>query len=246
RAGPPFAQQLDGLRAAQSKISQNQAGDQRRAIKTHAAMRQHLVAAFDQAGPEPRDGVQLVQIGQVVIVDRKIEVERMVEHRRHAAVEVTFKVYYDRDAMLFDNFPLVHSGRKEQACSFIKLKDFHMVSDYCWTGSTSSPVCPAGGRPSSSRERASAVSMLSIMFSRPMRSRNPERRMASSGCSATPVNISVPPSRLVRASRSSSTCNPVASIAGTCRMRMISTRGFFSTRRIESLKRSIAPKKSEP
>ena len=65
RTGTLFAQQLYSFRATHSKINQNQTGDQRRAIKTHAAMRQHLVAAFNQAGSEPRDDVnQALGVGQ--------------------------------------------------------------------------------------------------------------------------------------------------------------------------------------
>ena len=88
--------------------------------------------------------------------------------------------------------------------------------------------------------------MLPCTFSSPSSSYSPERSSATTGCACTSESSTSVPLWRLRRTRSRSACRPVESIAGTWRMRRISTLGRSAMRPRRSLKVSAAPKKNGP
>ena len=70
--------------------------------------------------------------------------------------------------------------------------------------------------------------------------------MATTGWACTSDRMTSEPSRRLRCTRSRNAFSPVESIAGTCRIRRISTFGFPEMRPSRSLNISAAPKKNGP
>src|SRR6185295_5719418 len=92
----------------------------------HAAVGEHLVAALHQRGAEARHGGELRQVGQVLVVDGKVEIEDVVGDRRHAVIEVPLQIDDDRDAVVVQAPPVLDLGGEVQAAGVVQADDVHL------------------------------------------------------------------------------------------------------------------------
>jgi hypothetical protein len=117
------AASLDGRLAVHSEISQNQRNHQRRPVEPHATMSEHPVAAAREFGTEPGHRMQPVQIGQLVVLDRQVNIEKLVEQFRNPVINAAFQVDHGVDPTIQNRFPVMDSGREEQASLVIHRND---------------------------------------------------------------------------------------------------------------------------
>src|SRR5687768_5660569 len=87
RAGPPLAQAGHDLVPSHAEAMEDPAGDESRAVVAHAAMRENAMAVAHEMRTQGGDPLELVKIGQVLVEDRKVDVETAVGQRRNAVVE---------------------------------------------------------------------------------------------------------------------------------------------------------------
>ena len=69
-----LAKPLNHRRTRHSQFIQDEPGDKGGTIEAHATMRQHAVSRIDDARTQTAYGVKLLQIRQIFIEDRKVNV----------------------------------------------------------------------------------------------------------------------------------------------------------------------------
>ena len=123
----PLAQSGDDFRTRHAHLDQNEPGDERRAIESHAAMREHAMALADQGGREPCDCAGLDHVRQllVVVVDGKVDVEAAVGCGGDAGVEAALEIDHRVDFVARERVPIVNRGRDEQSPVVVHGIQFH-------------------------------------------------------------------------------------------------------------------------
>src|SRR4051812_46001432 len=126
RAWAAGAEPLDGLWSAHAKSQQDEAGDQGRAIESHSAVRQDALAGLDEPGAEISDGIQLRQVGKVLVEDREVNVKHLVRNGRDAVIEAAVEIDHRVDAALLKRCPVVDGRRDEERAGVIDLIELHL------------------------------------------------------------------------------------------------------------------------
>jgi len=120
----PGAQTFDRERTGHAELDEDQARDERRSIESHPTVRQDAVAIGDERGAEPGDRAQLRQAGKllVVVVDREVDIQTMIRHRRDARVEPAFEIDDNVNPAPCDRLPLLQRRGDEQTPVVVDLK----------------------------------------------------------------------------------------------------------------------------
>jgi hypothetical protein len=106
-------------------MDEDQAGQERRAVEPHAAVGEDRLAARDEVGTEPRQAVQLREVGEILVEDREVDVENLVGGRRDAVVEVPLEVEDDRDPVLGERPPVLDARREIEAAVVVEAAEIH-------------------------------------------------------------------------------------------------------------------------
>src|SRR5438105_777995 len=87
-------------------------------------MRQNPIAAMHQLCPELGDRVQAIEVRQLAVVDRQIDVKEMPRRLRHAVIDPAVQVDDGGDSLVENWLPILDGCRKKQPAVVIYLHDF--------------------------------------------------------------------------------------------------------------------------
>ena len=87
-------------------------------------MHQNSIAAMIQLCAKLGHRVQPIQIGQLTIMNRQVDVQKMIGRLRHAVIDPAVKVNDGVDAAIENRLPILNRRRKKQPAIVIHLHDF--------------------------------------------------------------------------------------------------------------------------
>jgi hypothetical protein len=109
-------------------LIQNQASQESGPIEAQPAVRQNTMALPDERCAEGRDGMQLSEIGQVLVEDWEIDIKQMIRRGRNAVIKCTVEIDNRIDFVAIHNPPVVNSWRDEKKSRVVHLNQFHSIT----------------------------------------------------------------------------------------------------------------------
>src|SRR5262249_32284625 len=97
---------------------------------------QDLVAALDHLGAQPSQGMELGEVGEVLVEDGEVDVEDLVGGGGDTVVEVALQVEDHRDAVLRERLPRLDPGGEEEPAVVVEQNDVHPYIDSMGAGPT--------------------------------------------------------------------------------------------------------------
>ena len=86
------------------------------------------MALPDERCPEGRDGMQLSEIGQVLVEDWEIDIKQMIRRGRNAVIKRTVEIDHRIDAVAIHNPPVGNCWRDEKKSRVVHLNQFHSIT----------------------------------------------------------------------------------------------------------------------
>jgi hypothetical protein len=115
------------LLAGHPQIGESRRDHEHRPVEAHSAVDQHAVVARDEVGHKSPQGLQLLQIGQVLVQDREVDVEDRVGRLGKAGVHVAIHVDDGVDAAGAQRGPVVDLTGDEQGLLGVEGRHVHDV-----------------------------------------------------------------------------------------------------------------------
>lgn len=110
RTGTPFPQAVQDRLSGHPQLVHDQARHESGAVETHPAMRENTMPVANEMGTERCNGLEPDRIGQVLVVDRKVDVQTCIGNVGYALVESTFEIDDGVDSPLGHEAPLADHG----------------------------------------------------------------------------------------------------------------------------------------
>jgi hypothetical protein len=86
-------------------------------------MAEHAVPVGDEASAQSSDGVQAIDVGQITVVDRQVDVKERIGGGGNAMIDVAVEIDDDGNAAVVHRLPVLDRAGKEQPASVIELHD---------------------------------------------------------------------------------------------------------------------------
>jgi len=127
-ARSPIPQPLDDIRPGHSELIQDNSGDERGTVEAHTAVRQNSVAGTYEVCTQITEGVKLFEVGQLLIENRKIDIEALIRNGRNTLIEAPIQVNDRVDVVPCQNFPVADCGRNIEVPFVVDLNELHRES----------------------------------------------------------------------------------------------------------------------
>jgi len=86
------------------------------------------MALPDERCAQGRDGMQLSEIGQVLVEDWEIDIKQMIRRGRNAVIKCTVEIDHRIDAVAIHNPPVGNCWRDEKKSRVVHLNQFHSIT----------------------------------------------------------------------------------------------------------------------